>query len=168
MILFSFSHPLSLPSSVWEVDQYIGLVHQPPQPLSCSPSYYTRLYSPSMKVIVLVVAGVVAVSTAPQEYTYDAPGPVSYNFGYTVEAVDAYKQPLQFGHREDREGAKTSGAYYVLLPDTRLMTVNYYVDDTGFHPTYTYEGKAVFPEAYPAGKAAPPSQGNSYNPPKGK
>lgn len=34
--------------------------------------------------------------------------------------------------------------YYVQLPDSRLMTVEYFADETGYHPTITFEGEAQF------------------------
>lgn len=49
-------------------------------------------------------------------------------------------------------------SYYVRLPDTRLMRVDYYVDAYGFHPTVTFEGEAQYPTAPSQGygKPAPP------------
>lgn len=44
-----------------------------------------------------------------------------------------------FGHRESRDGSRTEGRYYVLLPDGRKQVVTYYADETGYHPTITYE-----------------------------
>ncbi|XP_037786464.1 uncharacterized protein LOC119582321 [Penaeus monodon] len=37
--------------------------------------------------------------------------------------------------------------YYVQLPDSRLMRVEYYSDASGFHPTVTFEGEAQYPSA---------------------
>ncbi|XP_064108859.1 uncharacterized protein LOC135217100 [Macrobrachium nipponense] len=108
---------------------------------------------------------------APQGYNYAAPttpAPASYGFNYAVDAVDGLRRPVQFGHEENRQGVQTTGTYYVLLPDSRLMTVNYYVDETGFHPTYTFQGQAVYPEPAPVGghaALAAPSQ--LYNTPVG-
>ena len=86
---------------------------------------------------------------APQQnYNYDAPAtPVSYQFAYEVNAADPYSNTVNYGHSEGREGDITRGEYFVLLPDTRIMRVSYYSDATGFHPTYTYEGTAQFPQA---------------------
>ncbi|XP_037786334.1 pro-resilin-like [Penaeus monodon] len=121
-----------------------------------------------MKVIILLLA-VAAARAAPQGgYNYAPPEPAPvYNFGYTVDAVDPYRQPVQFGHSEGRDGVKTSGSYYVLLPDTRLMRVSYYVDETGFHPTYTFEGTAVYPQPQPysGGQAALPTPSQLYGTP---
>lgn len=97
-----------------------------------------------MQVLLLLAALSAAVSAAPQgvgsQYAQEY-APANYNFAYAVEASDPYNQPVRFGHQEGRNGAQTSGTYYVLLADSRLMTVNYYADETGFHPTYTFEGQ---------------------------
>ncbi|XP_071532424.1 adult-specific cuticular protein ACP-20-like [Panulirus ornatus] len=67
--------------------------------------------------------------------------PAFYNFEHTVQ--DDYSGTY-FGHREAREGHLTEGSYFVHLPDGRLQTVTYYADGTGFHPTVTYEGDALY------------------------
>ncbi|XP_042856472.1 cuticle protein 18.6-like [Penaeus japonicus] len=116
---------------------------------------------------------------APQGYDYaapapaPAPAPTPYNYAYSVGAVDSLGQPLQFGHQEGREGATTSGRYFVLLPDARLMTVDYYADHTGFHPTYSFQGTAAHPAASPspggqAALAAPAAPANLYTAPGGR
>ncbi|XP_047493757.1 pro-resilin-like [Penaeus chinensis] len=84
-----------------------------------------------------------AASQGPQ-------APAQYNFGYAVNANDATGNRLDFGHQEERNGAQTSGSYFVLLPDTRVMRVEYTVDEFGFHPVVTFEGEAVFPVGAPA------------------
>ncbi|XP_066955405.1 cuticle protein 18.6-like [Macrobrachium rosenbergii] len=92
--------------------------------------------------------------------TYAAPeyqAPAQYDFAYTVSAYDPVGNKVDFGHSEQRNDAHTTGSYYVLLPDSRVMRVEYYVDETGFHPTYTYEGEAVYPQAS-AALAAPVQQ----------
>ncbi|XP_071513714.1 uncharacterized protein [Panulirus ornatus] len=62
-------------------------------------------------------------------------GQASFNFSHEV------KQPMYgnfYGHMSRREGDRVSGRYYVLLPDQRLMTVSYYADATGYHPSVSY------------------------------
>lgn len=44
-----------------------------------------------------------------------------------------------FGHMESRRGDKATGRYYVQLPDGRRQVVTYEADQTGYHPTITYE-----------------------------
>ncbi|XP_066954038.1 cuticle protein 7-like [Macrobrachium rosenbergii] len=66
--------------------------------------------------------------------------PAHYDFEYVVH--DEYSGN-HFGHEEVRDGYKTSGQYFVHLPDGRVQTVTYYADETGYHPTVTYEGEAV-------------------------
>nr|XP_053657376.1 pro-resilin-like [Cherax quadricarinatus] len=68
--------------------------------------------------------------------------PPHYDFRYTVGDRDAYGSQVDFGHQETRDLGHTSGSYYILLPDSRVMKVVYYADETGFHPEYTYEGEA--------------------------
>ncbi|KAL7648520.1 UNVERIFIED_CONTAM: hypothetical protein RMT77_000426 [Armadillidium vulgare] len=68
--------------------------------------------------------------------------PADYNFGYGV--YDPY-HGTNFGHRENRNGKRTDGEYYVDLPDGRLQKVSYYADKDGYHPTITYIGKAHYP-----------------------
>ncbi|XP_050687045.1 pro-resilin-like [Eriocheir sinensis] len=94
-------------------------------------------------------------------------GPAQYGFQYDVD-----DQPSGnfFGHQEERDGDRTEGSYYVRLPDTRLMRVDYYADETGYHPTVTYEGEAQFPDgpqaapsnAYSQPGAPAPAPGQSY------
>ncbi|CAL4122610.1 unnamed protein product [Meganyctiphanes norvegica] len=67
--------------------------------------------------------------------------PAQYGFDYAVH--DDYSGN-QFGHSETRDGYKVEGTYYVHLPDGRVQTVNYYADETGYHPTVVYEGTATY------------------------
>lgn len=59
-------------------------------------------------------------------------GDAKYEFEYNVKD-DATGQ--DFGHKESREGSRTMGRYFVLLPDGRKQIVEYYADETGYHPT---------------------------------
>ncbi|XP_066955404.1 pro-resilin-like [Macrobrachium rosenbergii] len=119
-----------------------------------------------MKVLAttLVFASVLgATFGAPQGYTYETPAaPVSYSFGYDVNAIDAYQRPVTFGHSEGREGPSATGSYYVLLPDGRLMTVSYVADQYGFHPTYTFQ------QLHQGGQAALATPSQLYGTPAGK
>lgn len=87
-----------------------------------------------------------------------------YDFNWKVDAVDYKQNQLNYGQREQRDGSYVKGEYYVLLPDTRLMRVEYYADHTGYHPTYTFEGTAVYPEHQ--GYNAPPVPATGYRPGK--
>ncbi|XP_069186979.1 mucin-5AC-like [Procambarus clarkii] len=68
-------------------------------------------------------------------------GSGQYTFSHEV------KQPAFgnfYGHRSRRVGDRVDGRYYVLLPDRRLMTVSYYADSTGYHPTISYSSPGTF------------------------
>ncbi|XP_008469526.1 pro-resilin-like [Diaphorina citri] len=74
----------------------------------------------------LFVSFVALVSCRPQVEDPAGEKPSPYQFEYKVE-----DQPntLYFGANENgNEAGRVEGKYYVLLPDGRLMTVNYYVD----------------------------------------
>nr|XP_027218680.1 cuticle protein 21-like [Penaeus vannamei] len=113
-----------------------------------------------MKIAVAVFVALAAplCLAAPQGYNYASPAPApaptpapaAYNYAYSVGAVDGLGRPVQFGHQEGREGDATAGRYFVVLSDGRLMTVDYYADQTGFHPTYSFQA--------PAGVYAAPGQ----------
>lgn len=67
---------------------------------------------------------------------YESNEPARYNFEYNVQD---YQSGNDFGHMESRDGDKTTGRYYVLLPDGRKQIVNYEADRNGYRPTITYE-----------------------------
>jgi len=107
-----------------------------------------------MKAIVcLVLLGIALVAQARPQSSGEAASSsvekLGYSFTYAISEEDSKENKLDFGHNENRsdESDITRGSYHILLPDTRLMTVTYYVDDLGFHPTITYEGEAVYPES---------------------
>ncbi|XP_064109750.1 pro-resilin-like [Macrobrachium nipponense] len=113
-----------------------------------------------MKTVIAILSVAAVALAAPQggynyqgpviQPQYSAPAPqyndipAQYNFQWDVN--DQYSGNF-YGHQEQRDGSNTQGSYYVQLPDTRLMKVDYYVDDFGFHPTVTYEGEAQYPSA---------------------
>ncbi|XP_068241420.1 uncharacterized protein [Palaemon carinicauda] len=69
--------------------------------------------------------------------------PPAYTFHFDVSAPkssshrSASSDP-NFGHSETRSGSVTRGRYYVDLPDGRRQVVEYYADETGYHPKVTY------------------------------
>ncbi|XP_068201714.1 pro-resilin-like [Palaemon carinicauda] len=136
-----------------------------------------------MKITAISFVAALLVGTcngAPQGYNYDVPttpAPAAYSFSYAVDAFDLLSNPVQYGHQENRQGPQTTGTYYVQLPDTRVMIVNYYADETGFHPTYSFQGQAVYPQpAAPSqlfntplgGQSALATPSQLYNTPAGK
>ncbi|KAG7176069.1 pro-resilin-like [Homarus americanus] len=68
--------------------------------------------------------------------------PAQYNFQWDVNDSPSGNF---YGHGEERNGDNTQGNYYVQLPDGRRLLVEYFADQTGYHPTVTYEGEATFP-----------------------
>ena len=72
-------------------------------------------------------------------------GPAKYAYKYGVKD-DHYGYPVDFGAEENRDGYKTSGSYYVYLPDGRRQVVTYYVEDaySGYVADVKYEGKATY------------------------
>ena len=75
-------------------------------------------------------APVNAPAHAPIHHHYPPP-----YYHYTYNVLDDYAG-LNYGHQEDQDGGKTIGEYHVLLPDGRIQTVNYHVDDD-------YSGKVL-------------------------
>ena len=68
--------------------------------------------------------------------------PIFYSYGYDVN--DSYSG-VDFGQNESRDGYTTSGKYYVQLPDGRLQTVTYKVDDySGYVADVSYTGEAKY------------------------
>lgn len=56
------------------------------------------------------------------------------------------KSGVNFNQREYREANHTEGSYAIQLPDTRLITVTYYVDgDSGYVADVAYAGEAQYP-----------------------
>ncbi|XP_072948801.1 cuticle protein 10.9-like [Epargyreus clarus] len=88
-------------------------------------------------VLVCVSIRQTIAAPAPQE---EYP-PMPYEYKYDVEDPE---KTLYFGANEsgDAQG-KVIGGYKVLLPDGRLMTVEYTVEgDSGFVPKISFENNA--------------------------
>ncbi|KAI5644231.1 insect cuticle protein domain-containing protein [Phthorimaea operculella] len=92
--------------------------------------------------VVLVCISLRQASAAPQAKPQEAEGPpMPYEYKYDVEDQEKL---LFFGANEagDAQG-KVIGGYKVLLPDGRLMSVEYTVDgDSGFVPKISFEDNA--------------------------
>ena len=92
---------------------------------------------------------------APAPYREPEAGPAVYNFNWQVNDAPSSNN---YGQNEDRNGDRTSGSYYVSLPDGRLQKVTYSVDGLGgYRADVTYEGTAQFPaqQSRSYGTAAP-------------
>merc|ERR1739846_290002 len=100
-----------------------------------------------------------AMAAAPAPYHAPAPAygaapaypdaaPV-YNYAYA--AKDDYSG-VNFGQTESRDGYATSGSYTVALPDGRIQTVTYRVDDAygGYIADVQYSGEAHYDAYKPA------------------
>ncbi len=104
----------------------------------------------------------VIADDSPRSYqpapTYKEPsyGPAQYSYNWAVK--DDYSGN-NYGQAEERNGDKTTGSYYVALPDGRLQKVTYSVDAYGgYVADVTYEGEAQYPEA----KAYKPAPAPKY------
>lgn len=64
----------------------------------------------------------------------------NYEFGYRIRDYD---HGNDYGHKESKDGETTKGEYHALLPDGRMQTVSYYVDDSGYHAEVTYGGEST-------------------------
>jgi len=71
--------------------------------------------------------------------------PPEYSFSWRVQ--DQYSKN-DYGQSENREGEKTEGSYYVLLPDGRTQKVTYSVDAySGFQANVEFVGDILQPAA---------------------
>ena len=103
---------------------------------------------------------------APQQNSYGAGKeefpPQPYSFEYEVKD----DQGNDYGHKEESDGRRVEGEYRVLLPDTRVQTVTYYVEgDSGFVADVQYEGEAQFPEDSQNGQYGGGAPNNGYGAP---
>merc|ERR1712126_311841 len=113
-------------------------------------------------------ASAMASNPAPAPY-HPAPAPYHPAPAYKPAAYDETPKPyaFEYGVADDHGGAKfaqsetadgklTSGSYSVNLPDGRVQTVTYTVDDyAGYVADVSYEGTAQYPEYKPTYKPAP-------------
>ncbi|XP_047991054.1 uncharacterized protein LOC125230090 [Leguminivora glycinivorella] len=89
--------------------------------------------------LVLACVAMRHATAAPAPQKEDPPMPYEYKYD-----VEDQEKTLFFGANEagDAQG-KVNGGYKVLLPDGRLMTVEYTVEgDSGFVPKITFEDNA--------------------------
>merc|ERR1712071_142515 len=113
---------------------------------------------PTMKY--LIVAAIFAHALAEEAYPKAAYKSEEYaarpySFDYAVKDDASYND---FGHQESSDGKVVSGSYRVLLPDGRVQTVTYTVDDyAGYVADVKYEGEAKYPEYKPAYTPAAPA-----------
>lgn len=114
-----------------------------------SPPYFLQTF------IALAALATVALARPDQPRSYEPEpsyGPASYDFNWAVQ--DDYSKN-NYGQQEARNGDKTTGSYYVALPDGRTQKVTYSVDGYGgYQAEVTYEGEAQYP----------PAQKSSYKP----
>ncbi|XP_069990593.1 pro-resilin-like [Penaeus vannamei] len=106
-----------------------------------------------------------APNTAAPPAAHEGYGSANYAFQWDV---DDSSSGNYYGHQEERDGGNTQGSYFVQLPDGRLMRVEYYVDDWGFHPTVTFEGEAKYQNTVDQGYGKPDPTPSSYYSQPGK
>lgn len=107
-----------------------------PQPQSQygAPSNTAAVYKPQPQYGAPSGAGGGGYGNGQNDYASNEPA--RYNFEYNVQD---YQSGNDFGHMETRDGDRTTGRYYVLLPDGRKQVVTYEADQNGYRPTITYE-----------------------------
>ncbi len=120
------------------------------------------MYASSVQVIIALAALLVVAAAdhkpAPSYHkpapSYHQPqykepeyGPPKYAYEYGVH--DDY-QKVDFGQKEERDGYSTYGSYRVALPDGRIQTVTYHVDDaySGYVADVKYEGTPHYAEPH--------------------
>merc|ERR1712061_74943 len=118
----------------------------------------TQQHHEGLIAISALIDTALAAPAGPPEPYYPAPAPYhvpayadvppAYNFAYAV--ADDYSGST-FGASETRDGYATSGSYNVALPDGRIQTVTYHVDDAygGYVADVSYSGEPVYPKYEP-------------------
>merc|ERR1712098_932875 len=92
------------------------------------------------------------VAPAYKPVAYDET-PKPYTFEYGV--ADDYSG-ANFNAHENADGKSVTGSYQVHLPDGRIQTVTYTVDQyNGYVADVSYEGTAQYPEYKPTYKPTP-------------
>ena len=79
-------------------------------------------------MLVVSLASALADKPPPSYQQPSYSEPASYSFSWAVK--DDYSKN-DFGQDESRSGDKTTGSYYVALPDGRTQKVSYSVDAYG-------------------------------------
>merc|ERR1719378_1556406 len=93
-----------------------------------------------------LTAAAMATAPAPAPVYHPAPAPVYDEtpkpFAFEYAVADDYSKSA-FNAQETSDGKLTSGSYSVNLPDGRVQTVTYTVDDyAGYVADVKYEGTA--------------------------
>ncbi|KAL7635951.1 UNVERIFIED_CONTAM: hypothetical protein RMT77_013768 [Armadillidium vulgare] len=97
----------------------------------------------AFKVFVLLLVATLVVARPDRRYSEEENyGEDSYEFQYQIQD---HSEELDFGHKEEKRDDRVEGYYYVLLPDSRLQKVRYYVEgDSGFVAEVEFEGSAEY------------------------
>ena len=75
--------------------------------------------------------------TSYESLYFQSPASAAYQYQWEVSDPEGNNF---YGHGERRDGAFTSGSYFVLLPDGRRQRVDYTVNgDEGYVATVTYD-----------------------------
>merc|ERR1739848_473095 len=122
-------------------------VYKPaPAPVYHAPA---AVYKPAAKPVYHAPAP--AYKAVHHEPSYDEPAVYAYNYAVADDYSGA-----NFQAGENRDGYATSGSYSVALPDGRLQTVNYKVDDaySGYIADVTCSGEPKYAPALGCYKAA--------------
>merc|ERR1712036_96608 len=104
-----------------------------------------------------LAAAALADHPVVQPAPYHAPAPAPYDetpkpYAFEYGVADDYSG-ARFAQSGNTDGKVTSGSYTVNLPDGRVQTVTYTVDDyAGYVADVKYEGTAQYPEYKPTYK----------------
>ncbi|CAG9854757.1 unnamed protein product [Phyllotreta striolata] len=97
-------------------------------------------YSTLLLLAISLTTILAAPQYVPQRIAYSNEQPSPYQYDYKV---DNPSSNTYYGKSETGDAAgRVSGSFYVLLPDGRLMTVDYYADgESGFVPKVTFSNQ---------------------------
>lgn len=122
--------------------------------MKSSSSNISALVLIAISAVLLLGGGGVSCTPVPEDnYQQQYPDvPAQYQYRWAVK--DAYSGN-DFGQEENRADLRTTGSYFVALPDGRLQKVTYTVDGSGgYVAEVTYEGEAKYPETQPPPRPA--------------
>merc|ERR1712076_115618 len=124
-----------------------------------------QLSNNTMKVFIAIsalIATALAAPAGPPAPYHPAPYAAPHHAPAYADVPAAYN----FAASETRDGYATSGSYNVALPDGRIQTVTYHVDDAygGYVADVSYSGEPVYPKYEPKPYKAAPRRHTGLSP----